>query len=202
MLAITVGVAAGHGALAALPGPTEAEALPAGSTADDAALAWGADGTRAVLSEELDRFFGMETGDYIYVREEDVPRRQPNGEFLLADQFRLPLFSLASFKTVLPDGRCIYQAFVHRVPMVRAFILTDAHNRIIAAALADMMDVKKDAKVVDVVPRVTVFYRQAPPPAALKDAAVNTMNDYYAKSLTEDMKSGFALRVFEKQLVH
>ncbi len=86
--------------------------------------------------------------------------------------------------------------------MVRAFILTDAKNRIIAAALADMMDIKDHAKVVDVVPRITVFYRSAQPPAALKDAAVSTMTDYFEKSYAGDMKSLFKpIRVFERQLV-
>jgi hypothetical protein len=168
---------------AADPGTLATGSAPAVASTEDPAMAWRSDATVAVLSTELDRFFGKETGDYIYVRDEDVPRRQANGEFLLADQFRLPLFSLASIKTVLPEDRFVYQAFVHRVPMVRAFIMTDIHNNIIAAALADMMSIKKDGAVVDVVPRITVFYRTAPPPKEFAIDCVNRKNSSEMREL-------------------
>jgi hypothetical protein len=57
---------------AADPGTLATGSAPAVSSTEDPAMAWRSDGTVEVLSTELDRFFGKETGDYIYVRDEDA----------------------------------------------------------------------------------------------------------------------------------
>jgi hypothetical protein len=198
-VATVIGIAASIGLIVPAARGGDSNTPSSIELTEEQALAWGSDGTRGVLSDELGRFFGEATGeDYVFI--EDRSLRQADGKFLLADQARVPLFSLASIKTALPEGRYIYRAFVHRVPETELFLMTDGSNTILAAAFADLLSVKNDGRVIAAVPRVTVFYRTAPY-IELRKAAVNVMTQWYKSTKSpEYMDPNFKIRVFEKKL--
>ncbi len=162
--------------------------------------AWGSDGTRGERSNSLDVIFTNNTSSEGTVREEDRRRIQPNGEYLLADQFRAPLLQIASIKKLLPDQNYLYQAFVYRNPRLRCFIKANAANEVIAAALADTMDVRRDGQLVAIHPRITVFYKTPSLPIDLQNDALTAMTGYYSQFSQDTTVSGYDIHVFARQL--
>jgi hypothetical protein len=161
---------------------------------------WGTDSTRDLLSSELDLFFGGATGSYIAVRDQDKNKLRPNGEYLLADQIRLPLYGIAAPKIVESDGSSIYQAFITGNPYVRTFIKTDPTGAIEGVALADAEDIIKNGKVVDIQPRLTIFYRKNSAPADLRAEAEKVMKTFWSQEPPAPTMHDNSIKVIEHKL--
>jgi hypothetical protein len=182
---------------------TDSSAIP--TNFDDLAFRWGSDGTRELLSNDLERFFDNETGEYlasgdnVAFRKDEMPRRHSNGEYFLADQIRLPLRGVASHRTALANEQILYHSFIHGNPYVRAFIKT-ANNKITAVALGDLMDIVEGGQAVGVVPRITLFYRDQLLPIDLQNEAVKAMTTYYSQFAPDTSMFGYDIRLFGVQL--
>jgi hypothetical protein len=161
---------------------------------------WGSNGTRDRLSANLDAFFGGASGSYTAVRDSDKNNLQPNGEYLLADQIRLPLYGIAAPETVEPDSSTIYQAFVSGNPYVRSFIAVDSTGVVVGVALADLEDIKKNGVVVDFVPRLTIFSHQNSAPAYLRAEAEKVMKTFWSRQLPKPTMRDYTIKVIEKNL--
>ncbi len=144
-------------------------------------LSWASDGTRDLLSSKLDTFFGSSTGTFNVVRSMDEKNLQGNGEYLLADQVRLPLYGVASSKVVESDGSIIYEAFVNRNPAVDTFIKLNPTGDIEGVALAGTQDIVNNGRVVGIVPIITIFFRQTSVPADLQARAEEVMKDHWSR---------------------
>jgi len=147
-------------------------------------IKWGDDGTRDKLSDALGEFFGQETGEDRFISPDDPNyQKQADGKYLLADQLRVPLSSLATPKCTTMSGDTIYEVFIFQDPLDRAFIETHPDGHIVGAALADVKRIKDHGRVAGVLPRVTLFYRGNSPPPDLRNQALATMRAYYAGDL-------------------
>ncbi len=177
----------------------DAAGMTAGTTGADPTT-WGSDGTREMLAESLDAFFGNSTSADGTVREEDKRRIQSNGEYLLADQLRAPLLHIPSFKKILPDESYLYQAFIYRNPRLRCFIKATPTHEIVAAALADTMDVRQNGQLVAMHPRITVFYKTLELPTDVQNDALKVMTDYYSQFAEDASVYGYDIHVFARRL--
>jgi hypothetical protein len=172
------------------------------NTLSDLSTAWGEDGTRSSLADSLTEFFGNATGPYLDLSHDrsSNAKVQSNGEYLLADQLRLPLNGVAMPKQLLASGHFIYSAYINHNPMTRVFLLTDDKKKIVAAAFADNMVVKKEGETIGVVPRVILFYRTANAPEELAEVAVGQMKDYYKVFSPDTSRLGYEIHVFDHKL--
>lgn len=160
---------------------------------------WGRDGTRESLANQFDEFFAGETAPYVAVRDQDKGRLQPNGQYLLADQMRAPLFGVADSKLMEPDASTIYPAYFFHNSFLRVFVKAEVGGHVEAVAFADTLDITKNGTVVDFVPKLTVYYR-GPYPTDLRDEAVNAMNKIWSREPPAPTMHDRSIEVFDHKL--
>ncbi len=178
---------------------TAADAAAADETIDK--TRWGTEGTRDLLSSQLETFFGGASGSFVAVRAQDKNNLLPNGEYSLADQIRLPLYGVAAPKIVESDGSTIYQAFVSGNPFVRTFIKTDSSGNIEGVALADTHDITKNGTVIDIEPRLTVFFRDKSAPADLCAEAEKVMTTFWSREPAAPTMHDRRIKLVEHKLL-
>jgi hypothetical protein len=198
-IAATVAVLQSSGLTASAQGGANPQNGPALPSVDKDLTSWGWDGTRESLSNQLAEFFAGETAPFVAVRDQDKGRLQPNGQYLLADQMRAPLFGVADSKLIEPDGSTIYPAYFFHNTFLRIFVKADVGGHVEAVALADTLDITKNGTVVDFVPKLTIYYR-GPYPTDLRDEAVNAMNQIWSREPPAPMMHDRSVKVFDHKL--